>query len=163
MKNEIIREFGLLLQKDPQYDFGSCQYDTAALTYGVVLEVVKKFGFEEVLKAFGIETFTKRTEKELLSILPTINDIDTDEEIAIKSIRKYFEITRAQAWDLWSAYIPVEDVLDTEDELTTLDLPTFGPILNQYAQSDNFQVGFGCAVLTLIYDIEVDNFAGFDT
>jgi hypothetical protein len=72
----------------------------------------------------------------------------------------YIEYTRNTAWDLWSASIPPIKWEQTERLIT---IPTFGPIFNSMAQSDNFAVGIDLALWEIELNFEASNWEGYDT
>jgi len=148
-------------------DLGSCQYETISQSYSFFLELFEAMGVENALKAFEIKTWKKQELDEILKYLTELvneNLLEDEKPIdAFESISEYFEYAREHSWDLWSAVISYEFLLNTKDELKTIKTPTFGPIFNQLAQEDSFEQGFELAILTQLFGVDIDSFAGFDT
>ena len=175
-------------------DLGSCQYKTIQDTAEWALQLMEVMGEKEFEKKLGItyerkitdivayEHFLAQGIQEFIGEEPEIlkeDGYDTVEEmIADKfpeyvddfrdgrlSVQAYVEITQDQAWDLWSALVsPLDDFAIAM--AAPQETPVYGPILNQMAQSDNFERGIALAYILYLWGregITMKTFAGYDT
>ena len=143
-------------------DFGSCQYETAAKTYNALKQLVQETSIKQVMEFLGYSDWAIRVKADLIEELE-IEDIDTNEKLTFDTIEAFYEEVKNQAWDLWSAFIPIEQTIVGERDPINIKLETIGPILNQLCQEDNFEVGVSCFILNYFYGVSEDNFIGFDT
>lgn len=176
---KLIKRFQRKLKSDLAVcDLGSCQYATAQYAYEFILAALKldRALFERLFKI----TYSKElTESEFIEHLRNVgiekyDPADytgeyhaeyTDEDRAdtpdkIHSIADYYEWTRNHSWDLWSA--AERPFIDFKcDEPVTM--PTWGPILNVMAQSENWDTAIAIAYTSYLYGTDMLTFANFDT
>jgi hypothetical protein len=170
-------------------DLGSCQYETIQHTAEFVKELLDLLGPERVEELLEIKYSKKITdiaefEKDLTQFCEDMEWSDFHGEGNYPSFRAlletefpeylddysdgrislaaYLEITREQAWDLWSAMPSIFSDLEIG---FNMDLPTYGPILNQRAQSENFRLGvdLGYMMYYFTFLAKLEFFSGFDT
>lgn len=151
---------------------GSCQYKSIEDTYNWATSIINILGikgFESLLGITYSAALTKdELEKELCDILKETQNEDDDDYKELQEILKqgtcpiedYAELTRDLAWDLWSAYPVALKDFKMENKI---ELPTYGPIFNQMAQSENFEIGIHLAYITHLYGTDLDIWAGYDT
>jgi hypothetical protein len=170
-------------------DLGSCQYETIQHTAEFVKELLDLLGPERVEELLEIKYSKKITDhaefendltqfceymewpdfhgegnypsfRALLETeFPEYLDDYSDGRI---SLQAYLRITREQAWDLWSAMPSIFSDLEIG---FNMELPTYGPILNQMAQGENFRLGvdLGYMMYYFTFLAELEFFSGFDT
>lgn len=151
---------------------GSAQYWTISVTYDWALSLLRAdwFGFEKFKQLLNITHGPILTEAEVLervsgtieeAIAYAKEDPDHDYiERPINTIADYYACLKDEAWDLWSAAIPPLPELSIGENIK---LPTFGPILNALAQSENFEIGVWLALTTYLFGTDISAFADFDT
>lgn len=150
-----------------EFDWGSCQYDTAAEIYHQLLD--KQLDETKFVESKKIEPDLDALRKEFIDNAKAILD-DDEEELKKELIRiskattpeDFFNIARELAWDLWSA-IFIADYFIDYDIREELELETFGPILNRLAQGENFRVAVLAYLLTKYYETDEEAFKHFDT
>jgi hypothetical protein len=171
-------------------DLGSCQYATLQYTAEWALELMEILGIEKFEELLGITYDKKYTDlsqvegflKEEMDTLDWLSlEGDTSFEALLKaqyaeylddyydgrlSIPAAMEICRDQAWDLWSALPSMFEGLVIEKQL--VNVPTYGPRLNQLLQSDNYEDGIRLAYLLYYFGkgnnpLTMLDFTGFDT
>ena len=148
-----------------EFDWGSCQYDEAAEIYHKLLS--KQLIETDIVESKRIENpdiVALRNElRENLDVLEEADRPKAAKEIdnAVKP-EDFFEIAKHLAFDLWSAMF-IADYFVEYDIKKEIETATFGPVLNQMAQGENFLVGVLAYLLTKYYDTPEDAFVGFDT
>lgn len=183
--NKIFDEFENKLNQgiECSESLGSCQYKSIEDTHFLVTSLLRVMNLKDFEKAFGITysgiaTQMKEIERDCYEILIHEFSINSDHEVLMKNdpdykdkfdhknkrlkLLDYIEITRDQAWDLWSAYLGPLWSLEITTEIKD-SLPTFGPILNMEVQSDNFIIGVQLAYLTHFFNIPLSAWDGYDT
>lgn len=168
--------------------FGSCQYSTAYFTFIFITDLIACMGYKRFCLAFGmthdkkiplktLEAQLYQGELENLQTQKTDNpdnwdetdEQDLQELLDHKSKRftlsEYFQYLKDHSADLWSAFLSPEYFLPnyiiTDPGTKT---PVSGPIFNQMAQSENYNMGLALALLTYHYkQSDVADYADFDT
>jgi hypothetical protein len=180
--NEIFNEYERNLNNSTVSDaLGSCQYKTIEDTHIWATKLLNLIGYKQFEELIGLTYKNILTMEEIeldcynilkdsttvliddadIPITETIDYIPLlDTENKRVSLDNYIEITRDEAWDLWSAYIGPLTHMQIKDPVET---PVHGPILNQAVQSDNFAIGIQLAYLTHIHGYELKNWDGYDT
>lgn len=165
-------------------NLGSCQYWTAEATYKWALAILKLLGLEAFLELIKRKNIGKiPTEQEFSerlwdwkhgylsdNVKTYPEDLDFQKELAnfLKeypdrskfTIWDYYESERDMSSDLWSSYA---NPLQLEKIGEQQKLPTYGPVLNQMVQSENYEVGIALALTTFLYKTDLSVFADFDT
>ena len=180
--NRIFDEYQSNLNNFDLSDaLGSCQYKSIEDTHTWALKLLKLIGNQKFEKLIGLTYSGIQTLQEIEhdcylllkgSTTVKIDDRDIpitetpdyiplmDHENQRISLDNYIEITRNEAWDLWSAWM---GPLTNMEIQKTVKIPVFGPILNQMSQSENFEIGVQLAYLTYIHGTDLSIWADYDT
>ena len=168
-------------------EWGSVQYDTAALVYNMWFEARKVLSFEEALYSFSVSKVGISYEGLVKAKEEMIDDLLGDEEDwrgmgeedyarecgslaadvrAATTYDKVFYAARESSWDLWSAAHLLSHSISLyfESRPPLAAVPSYVPVLNAMAQQSNFPVGLSCAIareLGLVGNKE--SFFDFDT
>jgi len=169
-------------------ELGSCQYKTIEDTYNWALALMTNpiFGrakFEELIGiTYKAEDTLETFQRDLYEIISedmagmethdyehyleeykeTWESPEIDHTAKSLTIEQYYTLARDLAYDLWSAAMAPFDTLDIP-ELENFTLPTYGPLLNQMAQNQNFRIGIELAYTTFIFGTSLETFSDFDT
>lgn len=170
--NEIYDQYIKDLEVFEVCELGSCQYKTIEDTYKWALALMKLLGLEnfEKLLDIGHEGYLSKDEYEadLFNYLMETTDEEEQKEFnnlldydnKRVSIKDFYKICRDLSYDLWSAArCPIINI----EIRKPIDLPTRGPIFNQMAQSENFEIGICLAYDTFLFNTELSFYADFDT
>jgi hypothetical protein len=177
-RNRLLRKLTEQLQQVEWGDmtWGSSQYGAAYETYQIMLKYFHAVGKKGIIHMFNIQNipieseFIQSLQTEWVEIYEQYAD-EKDEyakqigkemsEKVINIIDNWFEYTKNLSWDLWSAIRCPISVPD--DFMDNVKLPTRGPVYNMLAQGENFFVGVKAALLTYLYGVSEESFAGYDT
>jgi len=158
---------------------GSCQYKSIEDTYNWATDLIEVLGLKGFEIMLGIKYSRALTQDEVEHMLWEIlsDSIDNEQKSWLEddemlapfetmlssgkcTIEDYTHYTKNLAWDLWSAEF--SPLLDESIE-NPISLPTYGPILNQMAQSDNFLIGIHLAYINHLYGVDLSEWANYDT
>jgi hypothetical protein len=154
-------------------DLGSCQYNTANIAYLFILSALQLSRplFEQLFK---ITYDSERTESEFIASLKSIatdyyNENKDDPDWAaecrnhpdtVTSIDTFYDFEKNNSSDLWSSAINPLPGFQCDEQI---HMPVAGPIFNQMAQSENWDVALAIAYTTFLYGTDISAFADFDT
>jgi len=159
---------------------GSCQYKSIEDTYNWVTEVLGimgKAGFEKVLKITYHSIITKdeldgnlryMLTEELKTQQKYLDDPDDDDEYAEEAIKTlkslltkpkitledWAEFSKGQSWDLWGSYFNPFVNMKINADITWTD---------NIDEDDNSYIGICLAYSTMLYDIDLSIWEGYDT
>ena len=166
--NNLANKIEETLQLDnvSAHDYGSVQYNTIGQIVAC-LEAVGPKGLGIDFDLASIETIPMEDvlasiNKELLEDYPDEDEHDQLIESPITSIEQLITFTRDSAWDLWSVILFLSSIMLPDLETKIDDSPAWGPILNQLAQSENYQLGFDLWLIETKYDLSED-WSDYDT
>jgi len=170
-------EIHSLVERVDTFEWGSCQYQTAAGFFYLIREMREDgVPWDQCLSLLGlqctfsavVENFSGFGKKEIA------RSFDKEEYESIfkrpypppdpPSAEAAFEITKDRSWDLWGAAPTIAQWCFKDSKIEAPKSPGFGPSGNMLVQSTNYKVGLCCALLYeygLVKDIEC--FKHYDT
>lgn len=183
--NKTLEQLAKTDMFNGEFSWGSCQYETAAATYGAFQVIKEKLGFEQALLAMGIKLpgpalpeeqvvksfIQSEIDNELDWKTKHPNDWDEDDDeklkilqsVELKTVQDLINFTRDHSWDLWSFAMSILPEMFKEpiqfDRL--VNLMVAGPIMNELAQGENYNTGLTCALCNHFYG--TSDFEGYDT
>ena len=162
--SHLVTEFEENLNLFEVGPWGSCQYWTAWVTYQFATKLIKEIGFNNFLTLLRLPNGPWKSELEIIDLFKRDLEscLEDNEDLEIPepfSIAAYAEVTKNNAWDLWSAYISFFNLyklpptrigkLRARFNIGS-SVPVRGPIFNQIAQSENFEIGISIAILEFL-------------
>ena len=184
-----VQPFAFFGFRGKEYWGGSCQYATIGDVFYSRVNL-RDLSFEEWQRLFRVKVSWKAANNDVKNAIAQIyqdeldyqqaNPEDTDEEDAEEleqkiaqlevmervSVQEGFMIGCHSAWDLWSAIpeMTCNAIKGLEVEVTEKS-PTWGPVLNVMAQSENYELGLMCVALleTGLITVEDTEQWSFDT
>jgi len=159
------------------FEWGSCQYQTAAGFFYLIREMREDgIPWEQCLSLLGIECNFSKIENNFKNFggEEIAGGFDKKEYEALfkmpypppdpPSAEAAFEMTKDRAWDLWGAAPTIAEWCFKDLKIEAPQSPGFGPSGNVLVQNTNYIVGLCCALLYeygLVKDIEC--FKDYDT